>query len=30
MSFGMFPILPAFAGYVPDELIVRARRSPHA
>lgn len=21
-SFGMFPVLPAFAGYVPDELIV--------
>ena len=22
LSFGMFPVLPAFAGYVPDELIV--------
>lgn len=25
LSFGMFPVLPAFAGYVPDELIVGVR-----
>ena len=22
VAFGMLPVLPAFAGYVPDELIV--------